>query len=207
MALSTYDELVKTIVKYSHRSDIQDLIPDFILLAETEMFNNEGWQLETRDMETVQTVTTTDRYIDLPVGYEKSRSIQLVTGNGFCDVKYQAPEQLVRRVSTGRPRFFTVIGNQIEFDVTPDSVYDLQIQFYKKPDPITKDNQTNSVLTNHANIYLFGTLHQLFIWSQDTEQAVMFFSKSQSVIRGANKAAKKARYGAAPSMSVEGAVV
>ena len=157
MALSTFDELVKAVASYSHRSDTHKLIPGFIQLAETEMYNNEGWQLETRDMETVEVLTTTDRYIDLPVGYEKSRSIQLVTGNGYTDVKYQAPEQLVRQVSTGMPRFFTVIGNQIEFNVAPDSIYNLQIQFYKKPDPLTKTNQTNSVLTNHANVYLFGS--------------------------------------------------
>ena len=36
-----------------------------------------------------------------------------------------------------------------------------------------------------------------------SEEAIKYFSKMQSVIRGANKAAKKARYGAAPYMRVE----
>ena len=204
MALATYDDLVKSIVAWSHRSDILTLIPDFILLAETEMYNNEGWQLETRDMETVSTAPTSGLYLELPPGFEKARSIQLETGNGLQDVKFQAPEQLMRQVSTGQPRFFSVIGNEIEFDRTPDSAYTIQIQYYKKPDPITSANQTNSVLTNQPNIYLFGALHQLFMWSQDQGEAVKYFAKMQSVIRGANKAAKKARYGAAPYMRVEG---
>tara|TARA_R110002096_G_scaffold153968_1_gene318009 strand:+ start:575 stop:1198 length:624 start_codon:yes stop_codon:yes gene_type:complete len=204
MALATYDDLVKSIVAWSHRSDILTLIPDFILLAETEMYNNEGWQLETRDMETVSTAPTSGLYLELPPGFEKARSIQLETGNGLQDVKFQAPEQLMRQVSTGQPRFFSVIGNEIEFDRTPDSAYTIQIQYYKKPDPITPANQTNSVLTNQPNIYLFGALHQLFMWSEDQGEAVKYFAKMQSVIRGANKAAKKARYGAAPYMRVEG---
>ena len=140
----------------------------------------------------------------LPPGFEKARSIQLETGSGLCDVKFQAPEQLLRQPTTGRPRFFSVIGNEIEFDRVPDSDYTIQIQYYKKPDPLTKDNQTNSVMTNHPNIYLFGALHQMFLHTQDSQEMTTYFSKMQSVIRGANKAAKKARYGAAPYMRVEG---
>lgn len=207
MALSTFDELVLSIENWSHRKDINDLIADFINLAEIEMYNNEGWQLETRDMELVSTASVSGRYLELPPGFEKARSVQLETGNGLQDIKFQAPEQLLRQVATGQPRFFSVIGNEIEFDRVPDSAYTIQIQYYKKPDPITKTNQTNSVLTNHPNIYLFGALHQLNLWAEDEAEAIKWFAKMQSVIRGANKAAKKARYGAAPYMSTEGAVV
>ena len=204
MALVNYDDLVKSIVSWGHRKDLNGLIPDFIALAETEMYNNEGWQLETRDMETVSTAPTSGLYLELPPGFEKARSIQLETANGLCDVKFQAPEQLMRQVSPGRPRFFSVVGNEIEFDRTPDSEYTIQIQYYKKPEPLTEVNQTNSVMTNHPNIYLFGALHQMYLYTQDQEQTLTYFSKVQSVIRGANKAAKKARYGAAPYMRVEG---
>ena len=204
MALSTYDDLVKSIVKWSHRQDLGLLIPDFIALAESEMYSNEGWQLEIRDMETVSTAAVSGLYLELPPNFEKARSVQLETGDGLVDVKFQAPEQLMRQPTTGQPRFFSVVGNEIEFDRVPDSAYTIQIQYYKKPDPITPANQTNSVLTNHPNIYLFGALHQAFVYLQDNEQAVLYFSKMQSVIRGANKADKKARYGPAPSMRVEG---
>tara|TARA_R110002020_G_scaffold121837_1_gene276886 strand:- start:1992 stop:2615 length:624 start_codon:yes stop_codon:yes gene_type:complete len=204
MALANYDDLVKSIVNWSHRKDMLTLIPDFIKLAETEMYNNEGWQLETRDMETVSTAPTSGLYLELPPGFEKARSVQLETSNGLCDVKFQAPEQLMRQPTTGQPRFFSVVGNEIEFDRTPDSEYTIQIQYYKKPDPLTEVNQTNSVMTNHPNIYLFGALHQVFVYLEDQEQMVKYFSKMQSVIRGANKSAKKARYGAAPYMRVEG---
>jgi len=204
MALSTYDDLVKSIVKWSHRQDLSLLIPDFIELAETEMYNNEGWQLEIRDMETVSTAPTSGLYLELPPGFEKARSVQLETGHGLVDVKFQAPEQLLRQSTTGQPRFFSVVGNEIEFDRVPDTAYTVQIQYYKKPDPVTAANQTNSVLTNHPNIYLFGALHQVFLYLQDPEQMTVYFSKMQSVIRGANKADKKARYGPAPYMRVEG---
>lgn len=204
MALSTYDDLVKSIVSWSHRKDINELIPDFISLAEYEMYNNAEAQLQIRETEFVSTAAADARYLALPPNFEKARSVQLETGNGFCDVKFQAPEQLLRQVTTGQPRFFTVIGTEIEFDRIPDSAYTIQIQYYKKPDPITEANQTNSVITGYSNIYLYGALHQLFLWSEDMQEAVKYAGKFQDAIRGANKADKKARYGPAMSMRVDG---
>ena len=206
MALDNYTNLTKSIVLWGHRKDVNELLPDFIALAETEMYNNEGWQLETRDMETITTLTTSGIYLDLPVGFEKARAMKVVIGTDFYDVVFQSPSQLRTNSSIGRPCFFSVIGNKIEFDRVPDQDYSIQIQYYKKPDPITPTNQTNSVLTNHPNIYLFGALHQLFMWAEDEAEAIKYFSKFQSVIRGANKAAKKARFGANPYASTGRAI-
>ena len=118
MALGTYDDLKDSIIKWSHRKDILDLIPDFITLAEYEIYNNAQTQLRVRETETVSTAPADSRYIELPPNFEKARSVQIITGNGYCDVKFQAPEQLVRNVATGQPRFFTVVGNEIEFNRT-----------------------------------------------------------------------------------------
>ena len=204
MALANYDDLVESVIKWSHRKDTLTLIPDFIQLAEYEMFNNAQTQLMIRETETVSTASADSRYIELPPNFEKARSVQIETGNGFYDVRPQAPEQMLRQVTTGRPRFFTVVGNEIEFERVPDSAYTIQIQYYKKPDPLTEANQTNSVMTGYPNIYLYGVLAQLYLWSQDVEEAATYTGKFQDAIKGANKADKKARFGPAPSMSVEG---
>lgn len=204
MAIDTYDNLVESVVAWSHRKDILNLMPDFIKLAEFEIYNNAEAQLRVRELETITTATTDGRYIALPDGFEKARSVQIVTGEGYCDIKYQAPEQLIRQITTGKPRFFTVVGNEIEFDREPDSQYDIQVQYYKKTDPLTEENQTNALITNYPNIYLFSVLHQVYIWSQDIDESVVYAGKMQDAIKGANKADKKARYGPAPSMSVEG---
>lgn len=207
MSLSSYDDLVDSIIKWSHRKDILELIPDFISLAEYEMFNNAEAQLQIRETEFISTAAANARYLALPPNFEKARSVVLETGNGFCDVKFQAPSQLLRQVTTGQPRFFTVVGTELEFDRVPDSSYTIQIQYYKKPDPITEANQTNSVITGYPNIYLYGVLHQVFLWSEDMQEAIKYAGKFQDAIKGANKADKKARFGPAPSMSVDGRVV
>lgn len=202
--MNTYDDLVKAVISWSHRKDILTLIPQFIQMAEYEMFNNAQTQLMIRETETISTASTTGRFLELPPNFEKARSVQLVTGQGYVQVKFQTPTELLRQPTVGMPRFFSVVGNELEFEREPDSEYTIEVQYYKKPDPITEENQTNVVLDDYSSIYLFGTLAQVYLWSQDTEEAAVYTGKFQDAIKGANKADNKARYGPTPAMRVNG---
>ena len=203
MALTNYDELVKEIVDWSHRGDLGTKIADFITLAENAMYSNDAEVLTTRSMETISTALTAGQYLGLPDNFESARSVRLVTSDNGGELKFQAPEQMHKQVSTGRPNFFTVVGNEIQFDRTPDSEYTIEIQYYRKATPLSVANQTNEILTNHPSIYLYGTLAQVFSYSQDDQQASKYIQLFIGAIKGANKADKKGRYGPAPSMSID----
>ena len=203
MALDTFDNLVKEIIDYSHRNDLGTKINTFIQLAENAMYSNDIQPLTVRSMEIVSTTAVAGQYVQLPDNFESARSVRLVTGDNGGELKYQAPEQMFKLVSTGRPNFFTVVGNEIQFDRTPDSAYTLEIQYYRKATPLSTLNQTNEILTNHPSIYLFGALAMLFGYSQDTEQEASYRLKFVDAVRGANKADKKGRYGPAPSLSID----
>jgi len=165
------------------------------------MYSNEIAPLQIRSMEIISTASTSGQYLALPDNFEKARSIRLVMDGG--EIKFQAPEQMRKLASTGRPNFFTVVGDEIQFDRVPDSTYTIEIQYYRKPTPISSANQTNEVLTNHPSIYLFGALASIYGYAQDTEQEMMYSQKFISAIKGANKADKKGRYGPAPTLSID----
>ena len=205
--ITNYDELQKQIVDWSHRGDLGTKIPDFIMLAENAMYSNDQEVLTVRSMETITTSLTTGQYVDLPDGFESARSVRLITGDNGGYLKSQAPEQMRKEVSGGRPNFYSIIGNKIQFDRTPDAEYTLEIQYYKKATALSSVNLTNEILTNHPSIYLFGALAALFSYSLDTEQQIKYTQMFISAIKGANKADKKGRYGPAPSMSIQGMVV
>jgi hypothetical protein len=207
MALSNYDELQKEIVDWSHRGDLGTKLADFIQLAENAMYSNDQEVLTTRSMETISTALTAGQYLALPDNFESARSVRLVTSDNGGYLKFQAPEQMRKQVAGGRPSFFTIVGNEIQFDRTPDSEYTIEIQYFRKATPLSDTNLTNEILTNHPSIYLFGALTALFSYSQDTEQQVKYGQMFFGAIKGANKADKKGRYGPAPSMSIEGMVV
>ena len=201
--LDTYENLVKEVIDWSHRDDLGVKMPDFILLAENAMYSNEVEVLTVRSMESISTALTAGQYLALPADFESARSIRLVTGDNGGELRFQAPEQMFKRVGTGRPNFFTVVGNELQFDRVPDSDYTIEIQYYRKAASLNDNTQTNEVLTKHPSIYLYGALAQVYFFSQDEQQALKYTQLFISAIKGANKADKKARYGPAPSMSLD----
>jgi len=203
MALTNYDELVKQVTDWSHRGDLGTKIPDFITLAENAMYSNELENLTVRSMETISTALASGQYLSLPDGFESARSVRFVTSGGTGELKFQAPEQMYKEPSTGKPNFFTIVGNEIQFDRTPDSEYTIELQYYRKATPLSDDNQTNDILTNHPSIYLYGALAQVFAYSQDEQQLGKYIQLFTGSIKGANKADKKGRYGPAPSLSID----
>lgn len=205
--LDTYDNLVKEIIDWSHRDDLGVKVPDFIQLAENAMYSNEVEVLAIRGMEMTLTSATTGQYVALPTDFESARSVRLVTGDNGGELRFQAPEQMRKQVATGKPTFFTIIGNEIQFDRVPDSAYTLEIQYYRKEPSLSTLVQTNAILTNHPSIYLYGALAQVYFFSQDEQQALKYTQLFISAIKGANKADKKGRYGPAPSMSIDGMIV
>jgi hypothetical protein len=200
MALSTYSELKKSIESWATNPDAREIIPDFIALAETEMYNNEQAILKLSLMETISTaVTASSDRIALPDNIEKLRSVRIVSPF-VRELEFRTPEQLTRTNSTGRPIAYSIIGNELQFDLTPNPAYTIEMQYYKRPAPLSDTNPTNEVLTNFPTIYIYGSLHQLFLWSEEDEQAVKYFQKFISAIKGANRANKALRYGVAPRM-------
>ncbi len=205
--LDTFDNLVKEVADYSHRNDLGNKIPMFIQLAENAMYSNGVQPLKVRSMEIVSTAATAGQYVELPPDFESARSVRLVLGDNSGELRFQAPEQLFKQVATGRPLFYTIVGNEIQFGRVPDSDYTLEIQYFRKATPLDVDNQTNEILTSHPSIYLFGALTALFSYSQDVEQQLKYNQMFISALKGANKADKKGRYGPAPSMSLDRGMV
>jgi hypothetical protein len=201
--LDSYDNLVKEIIDWSHREDLGVKIPDFIRLAENAMYSNEVEPLKIRSMETISTAATAGQYVALPNDFESPRSVRLVTGDNGGQLVFQAPEQMFKQIASGRPNFFTIIGDEVQLDRTPDSAYTLEIQYFRKEPQLSNLVQTNAILTNHPSIYLYGALAQVCFYSQDDEQAQKYTQLFISAIKGANKADKKGRYGPAPSMSLD----
>ena len=206
MAISTYTELKNAVINWSHRSDLDLLVPDFIRLAEEEMYNNPVQQLRIYESDTTSTLTasTSSRFLSLPTDYAEMRNIRFDIDYDSEFLQYRTPEQLNRFDDTDKPQFYTIIGNQIEFDRVPDSAYSVIIQYSPKVTALTSSAPTNTLLTNHSNIYLFGALAQAFIYADDMEKQAKYEAKFIQAIIGANKAAKRAKLGAAPSMKVEG---
>ena len=203
MSLDTYDNLKLEIIDFSHRSDLDLKIDTFIDMAEQDMFANPDEILRVRGQETRLVDTTAGQFLALPADFQSMRSVQLVTGNGDVELCYRAPAQMQQQPGTGQPNYFTVTS-QIEFERVPDSDYDVVIQYFAIPAPLATANQTNVILTQFPNIYLFGALAALFSYANEEALSAQNYQSFIRAIKGANKKDKQGRYGPAPAMTPAG---
>jgi hypothetical protein len=158
MAISTYSELKSAISSWLDRTDLDTVIPDFIVLAEARHKRD----FKIRRMETRVTANTIAdlEFYSLPDNYVAMRNIQLNT-NPKTPLEYLTPEQMDRihaGSSKGKPKAFSIIGNNIQLRPIPDSAYQIEILYFKHFTALSDSNTTNDLLTHHPDVYLYGSL-------------------------------------------------
>ena len=158
MAISNYSELKTAVANWLDRDDLTDRIPEFIALAEAR-FNR---VLRIRAMESKQTASTVagQQNLALPARFVQMRNVQINT-TPVTPMQYVTPEifdRLYGGSSSGTPKFYTVIANELQLGPTPDSVQTIEMLFYETFQALSDANPTNWVITNAPDIYLYGSL-------------------------------------------------
>ena len=158
MAISTYSELQTAVANWLDRDDLTDRIPEFIALAEAR-FNR---VLRLRSMEAKYTANTVadQRNLALPTGYIQMRNFQVNT-SPLTTLSYVTPEiydRLWGGSTSGTPKFYTILANEVSFGPIPASVQEVEMLFYKKFDNLSSSVATNWLITNAPDIYLYGSM-------------------------------------------------
>ena len=178
MAITTYAELQTATANWLDRSDLTDRIPEFIELAEAN-FNR---VIRQPDMITKNdSFSIAGRYTTLPA--DTLEIVRIVLDlTPVIVLEYMTPEELSERritlTGTGKPYYFTTIGgsaNQLEVLRSPDDTYTASIIYYTRI-PALADG-TNWLLTNHPDIYLFGTLVEAEPYLKNDERMPLWTSR------------------------------
>ena len=187
MALGTFTELKDAVADWLDRSDLTARIPDFITLAEARINRD----LRIRPMEVRSTMETTSgqQYFNLPGGYIQMRNIQLNT-NPTAPLEYITPEMLDRLYgssATGKPRAYSLIGDEIQLAPIPDSEYTLEMAFYEKftalGDGTSGTVTTNWLTTNAPDILLYGSLLEAEPFIKNDERIGLWLNAYSSAIK------------------------
>jgi hypothetical protein len=198
MALSTFTELKDAVADWLDRSDLTTRIPDFIALAEARI----NREIRIRPMEVRSTMTTTagNQYFNLPGGYIQMRNIQLNT-NPTTPLEYITPEMLDRLYgssTTGKPRAYTLIGDEIQLAPIPDSAYTLEMAFYEKFTALgdgTSGTVTSNWLTKNApDILLYGALMEAEPFIKNDERVAVWLNGYGNAIDKLQKADQRDRH-------------
>ena len=187
MALGTFTELKDAVADWLDRSDLTARIPDFITLAEARL--NRDLRIRPMEVRSSMETTSGQRYFNLPGGYLQMRNMQMNT-NPITPLEYITPEMLDRLYgsdTTGKPRAYTLIGDEIQLAPIPDSDYTVEMAFYEKFTPLgdgTSGTVTNNWLTlNAPDVLLYGSLLEAEPFIKNDERIGLWLNAYNSAVK------------------------
>lgn len=163
MGLSTKTELIASIKTWADRDDtaFNAAVPDFIALFESTA--NTELPLRTRFNTQTSTITlaTGGNPVTLPADFLEAKTFLNITTVPYQIIPVFNATSLYTQVpnptATGAPDGVTVTGAYAEFAPFADQTYSVKTYYYAKV-PALGTFETNWLLTNFPNIYLFGSL-------------------------------------------------
>lgn len=197
MAIGTYAELKTAMANWLHKTDLTDRIPEFIAMAESEMFD----ELRLVEMESRETITTstTSRYISTPTRFLEMRRLHLTYSTVLWELDPLTPEQMseIYKSSAGKPYKYCIMGNEIEFERLSDRAYSGEALIYQKPEAL-ETTSTNAVLTRYPNLYLCKSMTYAEPYRVNDQRAPYWETKYMQLAKLANNAAESSRYTQGP---------
>lgn len=188
MSITTYAELKTALANWSKRSDLTTLMGDFIALAESDM----QVRLKLVDFEDLATVAVVDGVGTLPAGFSGARSAYW-DGNLDTPVKYLPPAQFdALRNNAGIPQFFTVVGSEIL--TSPSNSGNLVMTYHARFTPLSDAATSNVLLTNYPDVYLHGSLAQLYTYCFDQNMAVFHGGLFDNAVKRVIKDNRERKY-------------
>lgn len=153
--ITSYSTLKTSIANYLHRSDLTDLIPEFIADGEARIYND----LRIRAMETAFSGTTSGGTIALPSGFLEWIYLY-ADGDSNQKLERRDMEWIVTNYpsATGTPIYFARDGEYLKFGPFPDADTDLVGRYYKRLDALSDSNTTNWFTSNAPELLRFAAL-------------------------------------------------
>ena len=194
MAISNYSELTTAVANWLDRDDLTLRIPEFIALAEAK-FNR---TLRLRSMEAKYTADTIagQRNLALPTGYIQMRNFQ-VNSNPLTTLSYVTPEiydRLWGGSTSGIPKFYTILANEISLGPIPASVMEVEMLFYKNFTNLSSVVATNWLITNAPDAYLYGAMMQAEPFIMNDERVALWGASLNNAIQELQEQDNKDRH-------------
>ena len=201
MALANYTDLKASVADFLNRSDLTSVIPDFITLAEADM----NRVLRVREMSVRSRGPIDSQYVKLPYDYLGMRNIDLLT-DPVTPLEYKNLHNLDlhrRDDKSGKPIYYSIVQDNLEFAPVPDGDYNIEIVYYQKI-PVLATNSTNWLMDNHPDAYLYGSLMQSAPYLHADERVAVWAGRFNQVIQQIITSDERAKFaGTTPIISFQ----
>lgn len=171
MALDTYANLKSSVSDWLNRADLAAVVPDFITLAEAQMARmfvksiRQGVSVPRRLFaRTDLSLANAAEFANVPSDFVGPLDVMLTATGCLIETDYLTQEAFQREKTrgfwTGPPKFYTVVGSQLQFYPIADQIYTAELSYISRPAVLSNSNPDNWVLTNFPDAYLYGALAQ-----------------------------------------------
>lgn len=196
MAITTYTELKTAVADWLNRTDLTAVIPSFIALAESQ-FNQEE-RLRNQKSIVRATATFNAEYEALPGDYLEMLNLTNQTTVPFQKVQFLSLNQwddYKRDFTTLQvPKYYTIVGNQLQLLPVPGSDIVAEMIYYAKIPSLSDTNPDNWLLTNHPEVYLYGTLIQAAPYLKDDDRIATWNAMLEKSLDNIHQADDRALY-------------
>lgn len=201
MAISTYADLKDTVADFLNRADLTSVIPTLIALMESAF--NKDTRARVRDAVTILAGTASTELVDLPADFLEMKiyripaSTRNYAGLQFV-TSFQMAEYRQDYVSAAEPLFFSIVGKQLRLLPTPGATYTTEMEYYAKVPALSDTVTTNWLLTNHPEIYLYGTLAQAEPYLKNDDRLATWMGLYDRAMDALKLANERAMYSGSP---------
>ena len=158
MTITNFGTLKTAIADTLNRDDLASAVPTFVKLAEAQ-FNR---KIRSHRQITRGSLTIDAQFEALPADWLETIRITM-DANPIRVLTQISMDDLTRYRTaidntTDAPVYFAHNGTDIELFPTPSTSYTGEITYYAKVTALSADGDTNWLLTNHPDVYLYGAL-------------------------------------------------
>lgn len=207
MSIASYGDLIAAGTEWLARDQdtfFVNRLPDFITLSEAK-FNRELFvrQMEVRSTTEVDISSAEPEFISLPSDFQSMRRIRLSSVSGKPRLEFKSGAQMddyrfASGDSADQPRYFTVLGSELELAPTPDQNYTIEMVYRANLPPLNVDNASNWLLEQAPDLYLYGMLLEAMPYIQKDERIQTWLLGFTTALDGLNRLGLTSTFNAGP---------
>lgn len=191
--ITDYASLQAAIGDWLNRTDVS--IPVFIQLAEANLRRDR----RARKLQDLGTFVITEDGGELPSDFLSLESwahagptyygpIEITSMDGLADQKRALGPN-------GVPRFAALVEGGAYFAPAPSSSFSTRLVYWRKILPLSDENPTNWLLTDHPDIYLYGSLIESAPYLREDERIALWEDRYGKALNSLDIATQNAQFG------------
>ena len=195
MTITNFGTLKTAIADTLNRDDLTSVIPTFVGLAQAR-FNRE---LRTWKQETRSTATLDAQYSALPSDFLQPIRLQILDSQ-TGEISPTSTAQMIQLRGdnfneAGRPVHYAITAQGLELFPTPDDDYSASLVYYAKIPVLSADGDTNWLLDDAPDAYLYGALVHTAPYLKDDARIAVWEGLHASALESLRVQSDDAKYG------------